>query len=93
MQDVGHQRLETHILHTGYHLRRLEVLVGRIASALAKVIDQVFGHFAEGSTFLAEVDDDADASWRAVSALVDVERDEKGSNLSEHRGYIPRWRR
>jgi len=62
MQDVGHQRLETHILDTGYHLGRLEVLVGRIASALAKVVNKVFGHFAEGSAFFAEVDDDSDAS-------------------------------
>jgi len=74
MQDVGHQRLETHILHTGYHLGRLEVLVGRIASALAKVVHKVFGHFAEGSTFLAEVDDNTNAAWSAVSALVDVKK-------------------
>ena len=61
VQGVGHESLETSILHSSNLLRTAEVSIGRISSFLtfARVVDQVFGHLAEGSTFLSVVDDDA----------------------------------
>ena len=41
MQHVRHQRLEPHVLHARNELRRLEVLVRGVASALTKVVHQV----------------------------------------------------
>jgi hypothetical protein len=41
MQDIWHQSLEPHILHTSNHLRRFEVLVSGIASSFTEIIDQV----------------------------------------------------
>ena len=41
VQDVRHERLEAHVLHACNELRRLEVLVRGVASALTKVVHQV----------------------------------------------------
>lgn len=41
VQDIGHERLEAHILHTRDELRRLEVLVGRVAAAFTEVVHEV----------------------------------------------------
>lgn len=41
VQDVGHERLEAHVLHASNDLCRLEVLVRRITTALAKIVHKV----------------------------------------------------
>lgn len=72
MEDVGHERLEAHILDAGDELGGLEVLVGGVAATLAEVVDEVLCDLTEGATFFAEVDDDADATGlRGLDALFD----------------------
>ena len=41
MQDIWHQSLESHILHTCNHLCRFEILVSRIAAPFTEIINQV----------------------------------------------------
>lgn len=41
VQHVRHQRLESHILHPGDQLGRLEVPIGGISGSFARVVDQV----------------------------------------------------
>ena len=43
VQDVGHERLEAHVLHACDELRGLEVLVRGVAAALAQVVHEVPG--------------------------------------------------
>jgi hypothetical protein len=72
MQNVRHQRLEPHILHPSNHLRALEVLIGRIASPLPEIVDEVLGDLTQCTTFLAEVNDEANsAALSAADALLD----------------------
>jgi len=41
MKNIGHQRLESHILHTSNVLGSLEVLRGTIQSTLSGIVDKV----------------------------------------------------
>ena len=41
VQDVGHERLEAHVLHASDKLGRLEILIGRIAATLAQVVYKI----------------------------------------------------
>ena len=41
VKNIGHERLETHVLDTGDELSRLEVLVRRVAAPLSEVVDEV----------------------------------------------------
>jgi hypothetical protein len=41
MEDIGHQRLESHVLHTSNVLGSLEILRGPIQSALSGIVDKV----------------------------------------------------
>ena len=41
VKDVGHERLETHVLDAGDKLGRLEVLVGRVTTTLAQIVNEV----------------------------------------------------
>lgn len=43
VEDVGHESLETHVLHASDELRRREVLVGGVATAFAEVVHEVSG--------------------------------------------------
>ena len=62
VQHVRHESLEAHVLHTSYELGRAEVLVCGVATALAKVVYQIFRHLAQRTTFLAEVHNDANTT-------------------------------
>jgi hypothetical protein len=41
MENIGHQRLESHVLHTSNVLGSLEILRGPIQSALSGIVDKV----------------------------------------------------
>ena len=41
VQNVGHECLESHILHTSNHLGRLEVAVSTVTTTLAEIVDEV----------------------------------------------------
>ena len=41
VENVGHERLETHIFHSSNHFRRLEVSVRSVSATLSKVVDEV----------------------------------------------------
>jgi hypothetical protein len=41
MENIGHQRLESHVLHTSNVLSSLEILRGPIQSALSGIVDKV----------------------------------------------------
>src|SRR5688572_12829399 len=74
VQHVGHQFLEAHVLHAGDAFGAQEVLVGAVAAelALACVVDQELGHFAQSAAFLAAVGDQPHtAGLRAADALFD----------------------
>ena len=43
VKDVRHQHLEPHVLHAGNELGRFEVLVRRVASAFAEVVNEISG--------------------------------------------------
>src|SRR5215469_14957580 len=62
MEDVGHQLLESHVLHAGDTFGAAEIGVGPVTArlALARVVDEEFGYLTEGPSFLAVVDDDPD---------------------------------
>ena len=58
----GMSALESNVLDTRDQLRRAEVLVRRVAAALAEVVHEVLRHFAERGAFFPEVHGDADAA-------------------------------
>src|ERR1700726_5174572 len=64
VDHVRHQLLEAGILHPGHAFGALEILRGGIAAllALACVVNQELGDFAERAAFLAIVDDDAETA-------------------------------
>lgn len=41
VQNVGHERLESHVLHTGDELSRLEVLVSGVTTTFAEVVHEI----------------------------------------------------
>ena len=41
MEDIGHQRLESHVLHTSNVLGPLEILRSPIQSTLSRIVDKV----------------------------------------------------
>ncbi len=41
MKNIGHQRLESHVLHSGNILGSLEILRGAIQSTLSGIVDKV----------------------------------------------------
>lgn len=57
VQNIGHEELEPHVLDTCNVLGSLEVLGSRVAAALARVVDEVLGDLAKGTTLFAEVND------------------------------------
>ncbi len=54
VQDVGHESLEAHVFDARDLLRRLEILIGRIATPLAKIVDQVPMDRTKSSMFTLE---------------------------------------
>ncbi len=75
MEHVRHQLLEAGVLDPGDALGALEVGGGLVAAglALAGVVDQELGHFAERPAFLAVVGDQADAAGLGLAhALLDA---------------------
>jgi hypothetical protein len=68
MQDIRHERLEAHVLDTSDVFGPFEVFASSVFSSLSGVVDKVFGHLTEGTTFLAEIDDD---STSAVLGFLD----------------------
>src|ERR1700721_1549437 len=62
VDHVRHQLLAAGILHPGHAFGALEILRGGIAAllALASVVNQELGDFAERAAFLAIIDDDAE---------------------------------
>lgn len=74
VQDVGHEGLEAHVLDAGDVLGALEVLARAVGAPLARVVHEVFGHFAQSAPFLAEVDDHAGpALLRLLDGFLDAE--------------------
>ena len=43
VEDVGHERLETHVFYTGDNFGGAEVFIGGVAAAFAEVVDEVSG--------------------------------------------------
>src|SRR6516225_2087792 len=64
MKDIRHQLLKPHVLHAGDAFRAAEIGVGPVAAqlALAGVVDEEFGDFAERPPLLAVVDNDPDSA-------------------------------
>jgi hypothetical protein len=62
MENIGHQSLESHILHTGDIFGSFEIFRGTVRSTLSRIIDEVLCNFAQSSAFFAEVDDYPTAS-------------------------------
>jgi len=84
-----HKRLEPHVLDAGDELRRLEILVRRVATALAQVVHEVLGDLAERAALLAEVDDDADAAaLRGADALLDGENKVRFARADVRAEYV-----
>jgi hypothetical protein len=76
VQYIWHKSLEAHVLHASNQLGRAEVLVRGVATALAKVVYQIFGHLAERTAFLAEVHDDANTTaLRRTDAFLNREHE------------------
>ena len=74
VQDVRHERLEAHVLHACNQFRCTEVLVRRVAAALAEVVDQIFGHLTECAAFFTEIHNNANsATLSRTDALLDSE--------------------
>lgn len=71
--------MEPHILHTRDVLRTLEVFARPVLAALPSVIHKILGHFAKGSAFLAEVDDDATTTFLGLFDSLLHAEDEVGS--------------
>ena len=62
MKDIGHERLEPHVLDARDILGALEVLARPVLSAFSCVVYEVLGNFTKRTTFFAEVDDDTTAT-------------------------------
>jgi len=74
MQDIWHESLEPHILDPSDHLGRLEVAIGGIPAALARIVHQIWTvsdnfrglrtlrDFAQRPSLLAEVNDEPHAA-------------------------------
>ena len=78
MQHIGHELLETRVLYARDALGAREIGRRLVAArlALAGVVDQKLGHFAECPPFLAVVDDESGAATlRAADALLDAMRE------------------
>jgi hypothetical protein len=89
MQHVWHESLEAHVFHTGYKLGRAEVLVCGVATALAKVVYQIFRHLAQRTAFLAEVHNDANTtSLRRTNALLYREYEVRLASADVRTKYI-----
>src|SRR5262252_3648081 len=74
VEDIRHQLLKAHVLHPGNALGAAEISVGSVASrlALAGVVHEKLGHFAERSPFFAIVDDESHpALLRGLDADLD----------------------
>lgn len=56
MTYVWHQCLEPHVLDTSNILRSLKVFARPILSSFPGIVNEVFGHLAQGPAFFAEVD-------------------------------------
>lgn len=75
VENVGHESLEAHVLHTRNVLRSLEVFAGPIFSSFPCIVHKVFGHFPKGSALFAEVNDHAATAFlRFFDGLFDAER-------------------
>ena len=59
---VRQKRLEAHVFDSGNVLGTLEVLAGTVFTTFSCVVNEVFGDFAECTTFLTEIDYDAAAT-------------------------------
>ncbi len=78
MEHIGHQLLEAHVLHARHAFGAGEIRLGAVAAglALARVVDQELGDFAQRAPFLAVVDHQADAALlRHLDADFDAVRE------------------
>ena len=85
MEHVGHQLLEAHVLNAGDAFGTGEVARRGVATllALARVVDQELGDFAERPAFLARVRDQTDTSptdligpylpWGDANSIVSID--------------------
>lgn len=74
MTHIRHECLEAHVLDTGDVFGSLEVFACTIFSAFPSVVHEILGHLAEGSSFLAEIDDNtAAALLRLLHSLFHTE--------------------
>jgi len=62
MQNIRHQNLEPHILDTSDILSPPEVITRVVTSTFPSVVNEVFRHFSQSSSFFSEVNDDSDSS-------------------------------
>jgi hypothetical protein len=44
MENIGHQSLESHILHTGDIFGSFEIFRGTVRSTLSRIVDEVLQH-------------------------------------------------
>ena len=58
---------DTYIADTGNILCPSEILIGGVATTLARIVHKILNNFSKGSTFLAEVDDHTTAAVLCLS--------------------------
>src|SRR6185295_17143109 len=94
VDHIGHELLEPRILHAGHAFRPLEISSSCVTPllALARVVDEKFGHLAEGAPFLAVVDYDAESTRLGTACAffdaVDEVRSAGADIRAEHVGAV-----